>query len=134
LNLDHLQQGPAIARSLHQAALAILVLKKLAASLSTGNFAEAVAHLSPHLTALLQALLGASGGEKEMGREEMKGKGRPTSAPLFLLQLIRPGSQLLQVLQSRETLKKLGLLKWFVGENIIFNTRNNIVAFLTQIR
>ena len=119
-------QGPLITRSLHQAALAILVLKKLAALLTTGNFSESVAHLPPHVITLVQSLLGTSGGEKEAsGKEEVKGRGRPTSTPLYTLQLIHPGSQLLQVLQSRETLKKLGLMKWFAGENILYIHRGS---------
>ena len=116
-------QGPLITRSLHQAALAILVLKKLAAVLTSGSFAESIAQLPPPTLALLQSLLGAGGGEKEASGgvrvEEVKGRGKPTSSPLYLLQLIQPGPQLLQVLQSRETLKKLGLMKWFIGESIL---------------
>lgn len=133
-------QGPLIIRSIHQASLKILILKKLSLLLSSSEFLESISKLHPRTISLLQKLLGGGehgiadkeeehkdeekgkGKEKaiEEGKEKGKDKEKHASAALFLLQSIASSPQLMSVLQSREVLAKLGLVNWLIPESIYY--------------
>jgi hypothetical protein len=100
--------GPLVLNTMQQAVMPIILLQQVASQLNKPNFAEVIEKWDPVVTECVRKSL--------VDEEKDKGEGSSNNS-LYLLQLI-PSQQLVLVLQSRETLKKLGISKWFVGENI----------------
>jgi hypothetical protein len=100
--------GPLVLNTMQQAVMSIVLLQQVAAQLKEPNFAEVIEKWDPVVTECVRKLL--------VDKENDKGEGGSDNS-LYLLQLM-PSQQLVLVLQSRETLEKLGITKWFVGEYI----------------
>jgi hypothetical protein len=116
IHFQDVPQAPRILLCLQQAAIATVLLQKVANLLSTPTFATTIAAWPSYVLDLIRSLLKDNTTDPSVHCEPT---GAPDSAQLYLLQLIQP-SQLLKVLKSKESLERLNIYNtWMLTDSIM---------------